>query len=190
MPRPAFGSAACDTDRNLNHCVVQHCEDEPVIASAILPLCEKHVIQGYRELSQYLTTRRQMSSLKPNQLPTPPEEKAPIPGVLGIPLIEDKLHVYYMRFGDRVKIGVTGNLPRRLESIPCDELLTVECGGYDVEKARHLEFGHCRVNGEWFDMTPEMKAHIQEVINRENLLGKGMRRFLRVQRAAYCGHGV
>ncbi|WP_433568035.1 GIY-YIG nuclease family protein (plasmid) [Nocardia sp. CA-151230] len=178
MRNPAFGNAACDINPALDHCVVAHCEDEPVIASHILPLCEKHIIAGYREISQYLATRRKMISLEPNRKPPAPESKPRIPGVLGIPLIEDGHHVYYMQFGDRVKIGVTSNLPQRLEDIPCDELLTVERGGYELEKQRHHEFRHCRVNGEWFTKTPELAQHIQAVVDREGDLGEGMRRFI------------
>jgi hypothetical protein len=187
MRRPAFGNAACDVGRDISHCVVQHCEDEPVIASNVLPLCEQHLIVGYREISQYLRTRQQMPSLKPNEQPAPAKSKPRLPGVLGIPLIEEGWHVYYMRFGDRVKIGVTSNLPLRLESIPCDELLTVERGGYELEKERHRAFRQCRVNGEWFAKTPELMQHIQSVMDREGELGEGMRQFLGRQRLAYRG---
>lgn len=67
--------------------------------------------------------------------------------------------VYYIRFADRVKIGMTTHLYMRITNIPCDELLAVEPGGAGLEQARHEQFGHLRIIGEWFQLTPELLAH-------------------------------
>lgn len=184
MAKPAFGPAATYTSFSLPDCVVADCAEPAVMASQVLPVCEKHLIVGYREMSQYLTTRQQMGEVEPEpyKSPTPAKPKSRLPGVLGIPTIEPGWYVYYMRFGDRVKIGVTSNLPVRLEGIPNDELLTAELGSYELEKQRHREFAQHRVNGEWFRLGPELKQHIQSVIDREDRLGPGMRRFVLRQR--------
>lgn len=68
--------------------------------------------------------------------------------------------VYYIRFGDRVKIGTTVNLPQRLTSIPYDEVMATEPGGPRVERQRHKQFARCRLTGEWFGLSPELRRHI------------------------------
>lgn len=76
--------------------------------------------------------------------------------------------VYYFRFGDRVKIGTTTNLAKRLKSIPHDELIAIEPGSHGTEHMRHLQFandrsltGHGR---EWFKLTPELREHMDGLI--------------------------
>jgi len=71
--------------------------------------------------------------------------------------------VYYLRFADRVKIGFTTNLAERLRALPYDEVLATEVGGASLERQRHHEFAHLRVNGEWFQLTPELVAHIESL---------------------------
>lgn len=68
--------------------------------------------------------------------------------------------VYYIRFSDRVKIGTTRNLKSRLQSLPHDEVLATEPGSFDVEAARHLEFAHLRIHGEWFRLEGGLAEHI------------------------------
>ena len=69
--------------------------------------------------------------------------------------------VYYMRFGDRVKIGYSSNLARRLTAIPNDELLATEPGTRAVEAARHRQFRELRLTGEWFDHVEPLVGHIE-----------------------------
>lgn len=72
--------------------------------------------------------------------------------------------VYYLRFGDRVKIGTTSQLATRLTAIPYDEILAVEPGGYAVERKRHLQFSHlkARTSGqEWFHYGPDLQEHVR-----------------------------
>lgn len=70
--------------------------------------------------------------------------------------------VYYLRFGDRIKIGTTVNLPQRLKGIFHDEVLAVEQGGYQLESRRHSQFAGSLVKGqrEWFYLTPDLRLHI------------------------------
>lgn len=68
--------------------------------------------------------------------------------------------IYYLRFGDRVKIGTTQNLARRLANLPHDELLAIEPGGRDIEKIRHEQFVHLHSTGEWFRIDDQMLEHI------------------------------
>ncbi len=68
--------------------------------------------------------------------------------------------VYYMRIGNRVKIGWSTNLPGRLATINPEELLAVEPGGLAVERQRHRQFAHLRTHGEWFQLTEALTEHI------------------------------
>lgn len=70
--------------------------------------------------------------------------------------------VYYLRFGDRIKIGTTGDLHQRLKQIPHDELLATEAGSTERERERHIQFTHLRVDGqrEWFHDAADLRAHI------------------------------
>lgn len=70
--------------------------------------------------------------------------------------------VYYIRFADRVKIGTTTNLARRLAGLPHDEVLATEPGGPAVEGRRHQQFAEARVPGlnEWFYRSTELLDHI------------------------------
>lgn len=76
--------------------------------------------------------------------------------------------VYYILFGNRIKIGTTTSLRGRLDALPYDEVLATEPGGFDVERMRHDQFADCRVRGEWFEPTPALLAHIAELASRES----------------------
>ncbi|GAB2646229.1 hypothetical protein GCM10027169_12990 [Gordonia jinhuaensis] len=68
--------------------------------------------------------------------------------------------VYYIRFGNRIKIGYSTNLAQRLRVIPHDEVLATEHGGAALERIRHTQFAAERVNGEWFKPSPRLIKHI------------------------------
>lgn len=76
--------------------------------------------------------------------------------------------VYYMRLGNRVKIGYSTNIVRRLATINPEELLATEPGGHELEKKRHSQFSDLRTNGEWFRYETLLFDHI-ESIRRGNL---------------------
>lgn len=68
--------------------------------------------------------------------------------------------VYFLRFGDRVKIGYTGNLAQRLRALPHDELLGTIPGDESTEWDLHERFAHLRIKGEWFRAEPELLEFI------------------------------
>ena len=72
--------------------------------------------------------------------------------------------VYYIRFGDRIKIGTSATPRRRLASLPCDELLAFERGDRLVEHRRHLQFAQHRIpRTEWFEGNDALSRHIAEI---------------------------
>jgi T5orf172 domain len=69
--------------------------------------------------------------------------------------------VYYMRLGDRVKIGVTINLASRMADIRPEELMAAEPGDRSIEQARHRQFAHLRTSGEWFRLEAPLTDFIE-----------------------------
>lgn len=66
--------------------------------------------------------------------------------------------VYFVRFGDRVKIGFTTNLTQRMAVIPHDEILATQPGSLQDEARCHAAFAADRLIGEWFKATPDLLA--------------------------------
>lgn len=72
----------------------------------------------------------------------------------------DRAVVYYMRLGNRVKIGTSGNLRKRILVIQPEDCVGYELGDRTLEAKRHREFAHLRVSGEWFDLQPDLVRHV------------------------------
>jgi hypothetical protein len=68
--------------------------------------------------------------------------------------------VYYMRIGNRVKIGYTTDLATRLADIGPEELLVTEPGGREVERERHNQFAALRSHREWFRWEEPLVSHV------------------------------
>jgi hypothetical protein len=69
--------------------------------------------------------------------------------------------VYYLRFGDRIKIGTSSNPRQRLGSLRYDELLAFERGNRALEQRRHAQFADLRLaRTEWFSTHPVLTEHI------------------------------
>lgn len=90
--------------------------------------------------------------LAPNPRPTPPHLR---PDALPV--------VYYLRFGDRIKIGTTSDLRSRLAALPPGDLLAIEPGTYDLERQRHTQFALHHLAGEWFQDGAALQDHIRQV---------------------------
>lgn len=77
--------------------------------------------------------------------------------------------VYYVRLGrNHIKIGTTGDLPRRMNELRCvnpANLLAAEPGAHTLEKERHTQFKKWRysVRREDFAEAPELLEHIATV---------------------------
>lgn len=71
--------------------------------------------------------------------------------------------VYYLRFGDRIKIGTTIGLPARLDDVPHDMLLATEPGGREIERQRHDQLAALRITREWFRPDTPLLHHIAQI---------------------------
>ena len=75
--------------------------------------------------------------------------------------------IYYLLVGDRIKIGYSTDVKRRLRQYPPDSpLLALHPGTKTLEHDMHVKFAGCKAAGrEWFLDTPEIRQHITQVIN-------------------------
>lgn len=72
--------------------------------------------------------------------------------------------VYYIQFRDRIKIGTSTNLQRRMNGVVVESLLGFEFGDYRHERKRHKQFQQYRsYRREWFDDCIQLRAHINDV---------------------------
>lgn len=76
--------------------------------------------------------------------------------------------IYYLHVGDRIKIGYTTDVKRRLRQYPPDSpLLALHPGTKQTEHDMHSKFAGSRAAGrEWFLDTPELRDHIKQVIDQ------------------------
>lgn len=84
----------------------------------------------------------------------------PVPEPLEMPQLSN---VYYMRLGNRVKIGFTTRLKQRLAELNAEELLATEPGDRRLEHKRHEQFRDLRTTGEWFRLEGALIRHIDEL---------------------------
>ncbi|MFD5631604.1 GIY-YIG nuclease family protein [Streptomyces sp. NPDC127072] len=77
--------------------------------------------------------------------------------------------VYFIRNGDRVKIGYTANLRNRLSSfgLRVDAVTLLLTGGKRLERALHRYFAQYRIpDTEWFHYVPEIDSYITSRLER------------------------
>lgn len=74
--------------------------------------------------------------------------------------------IYYVRVGDRVKIGYSADVKRRMRAYPPDShLLAVHPGTRQLETEMHQRFAGSRAAGrEWFRETPDLAEHVAQVV--------------------------
>lgn len=134
-----------------------HCR-EPLIPGAPVQLCGKHLREVY-EFAQDLIAdrwdgamREYVGELQNTFKPPRAVLRRPRPGF-----------VYFLLFGDRVKIGYSENLEQRFRDLPHDEVLGYRPGTRDDERAWHDLLDQYRVTGEWFLAEPAVLDAIRQV---------------------------
>lgn len=77
-------------------------------------------------------------------------------------------HVYYLAVGERVKIGFSTDVRRRLRTYPPgSKLLAMEPGTLHLESLRHGQFRQfLAADREWFTPNAELSAHVNELNNK------------------------
>lgn len=74
--------------------------------------------------------------------------------------------VYFLRVGERIKIGYSADVKARMRAYPPgSELLAVEPGDRDLETQRHQQFAGSRTDGrEWFRPAPDILELVEEIV--------------------------
>lgn len=93
-----------------------------------------------------------------------------------IPQQSQREYVYAVlcRELNTVKIGFSLNPERRLKSLQDSSPARLELLGYcegsmATEKRAHLELSNARKTGEWFFLTPEVTALVEQIVSQSNL---------------------
>lgn len=73
--------------------------------------------------------------------------------------------IYYLQFGNRVRIGTTRNLTAELARTPYERILGTEPGARKKAIERYQQFQDYHVTGEWFAAVPETLAAIREIVS-------------------------
>lgn len=134
--------------------------DALVPIDAPVSACLNHMRDAYLWFLDYLqgpydpaAGSRSSYDLPPIPNPAPPVQDSDFEGL-----------VYYIRFGERIKIGHTQNLAGRLANLPYDEVLAIEPGPLALEKMRHRQFADERIIREWFAPSDGLMSHIQMLV--------------------------
>lgn len=78
--------------------------------------------------------------------------------------------VYFIQAGDRIKIGVTKNVRKRIavmqtgSSVPL-VLLATRKGDTGLEREYHARFAHLRLHGEWFEANPAIMSEVDCILS-------------------------
>lgn len=115
-----------------------------------IPFCQEHALYVWSGVNEMMQI---------HELDTTPKEP---------PAKREEGWVYYLRIGDRVKIGYTNDVDRRLASYPPNmEVLLLRRGTRNLERAEHLRFAeHLRDGREWFDANDAVLSTIEEIASR------------------------
>jgi hypothetical protein len=128
--------------------------EEPPLLDAPIPLCVEHVRLTF---AFYLVRAQdELSANEPQPDSIEPRER------IRVPILDKDGFVYFVRFGERVKIGWSSNTDARLRNIPHDEVLAIIPGTMRHERQCHAAFAHLRITGEWFEAAPDLLAFAAE----------------------------
>lgn len=134
------------------------------VPDAPFRICRDHMREAYLHWQDHLA---EVSGFDPTQLPGSARLPGPEPELLVRGQDPRQPFVYYIRFGDRIKIGYTLSVRGRLANLPHDEVLAIEPGALDLERTRHQQFAAHRITskGEWFRQHPDLLAHIEMLVS-------------------------
>lgn len=132
-------------------CRVEECSLQGLPELHDFPLCGHHAAEAMRVLIRSVHGTRREALL---QLIAPDTDRP-----AGV--------VYYVDFGDWIKIGTTVRLDARMMSFrnshPDPILLATEVGGRGMEHRRHTQFREYSVGREMFSKGDRLMAHIAKL---------------------------
>lgn len=140
-------------------CVAHDSCERDVVDGSPVRLCAHHIREVY-EFAQDLVAQRWDGAVREYVADLHDTFKPPR-SVLKRP---KQGYVYFVRLGDRVKIGYSENVPQRLAAVPHEEVLGVIPGTMDDEQGWHQLLADYRTVGEWFRADDDVLAAIGRVV--------------------------
>lgn len=150
----------------LARCTIEHANgrfcDSPSMADVPFPICSHHAFKLYNHMLEVVHTglginRPADKSARDRWTAREASHKE---------ALKAQSVVYYVRIGDVIKIGFTGNVKQRMSQlrVPIDAILATEPGGREIEATRHKQFADLRV-GTLENFRPEKRLidHIDAV---------------------------
>ncbi len=148
LGRPAWES--CTAAKGLG----DFCENE-VPEGAPVSMCGAHLIAAYRFCEEALGQAERSERFE--RLAELDRRRY---GATG------KAVVYYMLFGRTIKIGTTADIYQRMRQLRPDRLLATEPGYRDLEKERHEQFRHLKLDdgrNEYFHAGADLLRFIRKL---------------------------
>jgi hypothetical protein len=86
---------------------------------------------------------------------------------VAIAVIQHQADINRLQVGERLKIGYSADVKRRMRAYPPgSKLLAVEPGDLELERQRHQQFAGSRTDGrEWFRPTPDLMELTRELVD-------------------------
>lgn len=133
--------------------------DAPRAPRTPFPICSRHAILLFQTMKAHLEQAQSDAEVLAAVAAEQALElgrRALVEAMDGDPI------VYYVQVGNDIKIGTTGNLHRRLTSLPAGaRVLGTEPGDFNLEAERLRQFAEYRCHGkEWFHPAPQLLTHI------------------------------
>lgn len=125
-----------------------------------LGLCAEHLLETYQAVARKM--KRAVVPGLPLGLGAEVFDPTPAPVVAA--------GVYYVDFGEYLKIGYTSNVEKRMATFrtshPSPQLLAMEPGPQSLERTRHREFAEHRIEREMFRHCQPILDHIRSIGGR------------------------
>lgn len=121
----------------------------PITTKVDQPICDRHAVEIYRAVSSVMQSQAGAVVPFKGSGRARPAGGATVTGV-----------VYFVQFGERIKIGFTTDLRTRMGHLPHDRLIGTLPGTRHDERAMHRRFASHRITGEWFAAVPEITDYI------------------------------
>lgn len=138
-------------------CIRAGCREKVFKGALELGLCAEHLLETYKAVAPKMGRPR-----VPDRLLLPS-----VRVVSSAIASATQSGVYYVDFGEYLKIGYTANIENRMASFrnshPSPQLLAMEEGARSLESLRHRQFAAYRINRELFRHSSEIRDHIESL---------------------------
>lgn len=135
-------------------CAAPNCSDTPM-PLAPFPLCAHHVREVYEFAQSVVDVRwRTATAMVAHE----DRGQRPIP-----PTLDTMGWVYFVRIGDKIKIGYSTYPEARFKGLRPDEILALVPGTMQDERRCHAAFQHLRAHGEYFEPGRDLLDFIEDL---------------------------